>query len=355
MTMELSAREQEASAFGFTAARRTTRSPRALALAGSWPGLLLSGVVAIASVFIADHRGGPVMLYALLIGMSLNPVAMEGRAVKGVDFAARTVLRAGIALLGARITFVQLAGLGWQGAALMVICVAATVGFGFVASKWLGVSRRVGILTGSASAICGASAAIAIATVLPRDERSDRELVFTIAGVTILSTVAMIVYPLLAGFLHLDAHRAGVFLGGTIHDVAQVAGAGYSMSAQIGDVAVLTKLVRVALLLPVVVILSLVFRRSLQRDRTRIREPLLPRFLILFALLLAARSADVIPVAAVDALNALAQACLVVAIAAVGLKTSPLEMKKVGARAFALLVIEAVFLAVLVLTAQAFS
>jgi len=226
MTMELSAREQEASAFGFTAARRTTRSPGALAWAGSWPGLLLSCVVAIASVFIADHRGGPVMLYALLIGMSLNPVAMEGRAVKGVDFAARTVLRAGIALLGARITFVQLAGLGWQGAALMVICVAATVGFGFVASKWLGVSRHVGILTGGASAICGASAAIAIATVLPRDERSDRELVFTIAGVTILSTVAMIVYPLLAGFLHLDAHRAGVFLGGTIHDVAQVAGAG---------------------------------------------------------------------------------------------------------------------------------
>jgi len=78
-----------------------------------WPGLLLAAVIAIASAFIADHRGGPTLLYALLLGMALNPVAMEGSAKPGVDFAARRILRFGVALLGARITADQLIGLGW--------------------------------------------------------------------------------------------------------------------------------------------------------------------------------------------------------------------------------------------------
>jgi uncharacterized integral membrane protein (TIGR00698 family) len=355
MTVELSATEPARAGAGFAPLRSAIPPRHALLLARLWPGVLLSCVVAVASVFIADHRGGPTLLYALLIGMALNPVAMEGRARAGADFSARTVLRAGIALLGARITFVQLAGLGWQGAALMVICVAATLAFGALAARWFGVSRRVGVLTGGATAICGASAAIAIATVLPRDERSDRELVFTIAGVTILSTAAMILYPLIASAFGLAGHRAGVFLGGTIHDVAQVVGAGYSMSPQVGDVAVLTKLVRVALLLPAVVVLSLVFRRGMQRDSASKRDPLVPRFLLVFALLVALRSAGVIPAVIVEMTNQTAQACLVVAIAAVGLKTSPLEMKKVGARAFALLLVEGLFLAALVLGAEAFA
>ena len=162
-----------------------------------WPGLLMSAVIAIAATFIAEHRGGPTLLYALLLGMALNTVASEGRAKPGVDVAARRILRLGVALLGARITVEQVGALGWAG--------------------------PVG------------SAAIAIASVLPRDERSERELIFTIAGVTVLSTLAMIAYPVLATVTGLDAHRAGVFLGGTIHDVAQVVGAGYSISPEVGD------------------------------------------------------------------------------------------------------------------------
>src|SRR3954469_23486815 len=76
-----------------------------------WPGLLLSGVIAIASTFIADHRGGPTLLYALLIGMALNTIVGDGRAKAGVDFCARRILRIGVALLGARITFGQIGAL----------------------------------------------------------------------------------------------------------------------------------------------------------------------------------------------------------------------------------------------------
>ena len=150
----------------------------------------------------------------------------------------------GVALLGARITFEQIGGLGWFNGGLMVAGVVLTIAFGVGAAKALGLSRRLGVLTGGATAICGASAAIAIATILPRDERSERELVFTIAGVTVLSTLAMIVYPVLATMIGLDAQQTGGFLGGTIHDVAQVVGAGYRISPEVGDYAVLTRCLR---------------------------------------------------------------------------------------------------------------
>ena len=320
-----------------------------------WPGLLMSVVIAIASTFIADHRGGPTLLYALLLGMALNSVAGEGRAKPGVDFAARRILRLGVALLGARITFEQIGGLGWFNGGLMVAGVVVTIVFGIAAANALGLSRRLGVLTGGATAICGASAAIAIATILPRDERSERELIFTIAGVTVLSTLAMIAYPVLAGMVGLDAHQTGVFLGGTIHDVAQVVGAGYSISPDVGDYAVLTKLLRVAMLLPVVTAISLVVRHRLQRTEEAVSgDPLLPPFLLAFVAFVIVGSLGFIPKPVGVALNEVARACLVIAIAAVGLKTSPLEMKKVGARAFALLGVETVFLAGTVLAAQKF-
>ena len=319
-----------------------------------WPGLLLSVVIAVASAFIAENRGGPTLLYALLLGMALNSVAGEGNAKAGVDFAARRILRLGVALLGARITFDQVAALGLLNGVIVIAGIVVTIAFGVVAAKWLRLSPRLGILTGGATAICGASAAIAIATVLPRDDKSERELIFTIAGVTGLSTAAMILYPLIVKALALDAHQAGVFLGGTIHDVAQVVGAGYSISPDVGDVAVLTKLLRVAMLLPVVMTLSLTIRRRSRGEASTRQDPLLPSFLLGFAALVVAGSVGLIPKAVGSVLNDGARACLVVAIAAVGLKTSPLEMKKVGLRAFALLAIQTLFLAVVVLGAQRF-
>jgi uncharacterized integral membrane protein (TIGR00698 family) len=318
---------------------------------GIWPGLLLSVVIAIASTFIADHRGGPTLLYALLLGIALNPVAVEGRARPGIDFAARRILRFGVALLGARITVDQLGGLGWYNGSLIVAGVVVTFVFGWIAARMLGLSRRIGILTGGATAICGASAAIAIAAVLPKDEKSERELIFTIAGVTALSTVAMILYPVIVGLFGLNAGQAGIFLGGTIHDVAQVVGAGYSISPEVGDYAVLTKMLRVTLLLPVVMIISLVARHRLQRTE-RGSDPLLPPFLIVFIGFVLVGSLGGIPKPVNSALSELSRACLVVAIAAVGLKTSLSDIRKVGARAIVLLSVEAAFLAAVVLVAQ---
>ena len=176
-----------------------------------------------------------------------------------------------------------------------------------------GLSRRLGVLTAGATAICGASAAIAIASVLPHDEKSERELVFTIAGVTALSTVAMVIYPVIVKVIGLDPHQTGLFLGGTIHDVAQVVGAGYSISAEVGDVAVVTKLLRVSLLLPVVMVISLSFRHRVVRADTGKGNPLFPAFLLAFAGFVAAGSLGLIPKVVGPVLNDVARACLVLA------------------------------------------
>lgn len=317
-----------------------------------WPGILLSGIIAIAAHFISDHQGGPTLLYALLLGMALHSVAQDTTARPGIDFTARTVLRFGVALLGARITMEQMGGIGWLHGLLIVFGVASTILLGAVLGKSMGLGRRFGVLTGGATAICGASAAVALAAVLPRSEKADRELIFTVAGITALSTLAMILYPVLVKALDLDAHQAGIFLGGTIHDVAQVAGAGISVSAEAGDIAVLTKMLRVALLLPVVLVVSFIWNQQRQPSGSGQEAPLVPTFLIAFAALVAINSLGLLPPEIVQTSSSLSRACLVTAIAAVGLKTSLLDMKKVGPRAMLLLCLEAAFLTLLVLSAQ---
>jgi uncharacterized integral membrane protein (TIGR00698 family) len=318
----------------------------------AWPGLLLSAIVAVAATFISDHQGGPTLLYALLLGMALHQVSLDARTRLGIDLAAGAVLRIGVALLGARITLEQLGGLGWQRGGLIAVGVVATIGAGVVLARLLGLERRIGVLTGGATAICGASAAIAIAAVLPRDARSDRELTFTIAGVTALSTLAMIAYPVVGKLLGLTAPQAGIFLGGTIHDVAQVVGAGYSVSTDTGDMAVLTKMLRVAMLLPVVVAIAFVVRRRAGEAAQAAKGGLLPGFLLAFAGLVTINSLGLLPAPAVESMNTVSRACLVMAIAAVGLKTSLVDMRAVGGRAMILLGMEALFLAALVLAGQ---
>ena len=313
-------------------------------LALHWPGILLAVVVAIASTFIADTRGGPTLLYALLLGMALNSVIVDSPAKPGIDFAARRILRLGVALLGARITLEELGTLGWYNGGLIIAGVLSTIAFGVLMSRALGLDRNLGILTGGATAICGASAAIAISTILPRDDKSERELIFTIAGVTALSTLAMILYPVIIEVLGLDPHQAGIFLGGTIHDVAQVVGAGYSISHDVGDYAVLTKMLRVAMLLPVVMALTIAVRHRIKATDQPGRDPLLPNFLVGFVVLVILSSLGWIPATVGAVMNEVSHACLVIAIAAVGLKTSLYDIKKVGHRAMVLLVTEAVFL-----------
>ncbi|MBL8516464.1 MAG: putative sulfate exporter family transporter [Betaproteobacteria bacterium] len=317
-----------------------------------FPGLAVAAVIAIAAMFLSEHYGGPVMLFALLLGMALNFLSHEGKCVSGIQFAASTVLRVGVALLGVRITLTQVTGLGWGTVALVIAAVIATIVAGIVAARLLSQSRIFGVLTGGAVAICGASAALAIGSVLPRHAHTDRDVSFAVIGTATLSTIAMIAYPILAGALGLDHRAAGIFLGGTIHDVAQVVGAGYSISKEAGDTATIVKLLRVAMLLPVVFVISLITHLN-SPDNVK-KAPLLPWFAVAFAVLVAVNSMGWIPAPLQTGASEVSRWCLVAAIAAIGMKTSLKDMAVMGWKPVALIVVETVFIAAMVLVALRF-
>ncbi|WP_108483132.1 YeiH family protein [Oceaniglobus ichthyenteri] len=314
------------------------------------PGFAVSVVVAAAAQFLSEHYGAPAMLMALLLGIAFHFLAEEGRCVPGIGFTSKTVLRIGVALLGARISVELLIGLGPKLIGLVVAGVILTILFGLLGAKLLGRGWRFALLTGGAVAICGASAAMAIAAVLPKNEHSERNLIFTVLSVTILSTVAMIAYPIITAALELDDLAAGVFLGGTIHDVAQVVGAGFSVSNETGETATLVKLIRVTMLAPVVLVFALVIRAFADDDAADgTRPPLMPLFVVMFLLLAAINSFGLIPAFAQTFLADLSKWALLVSIAAVGMKTSLRTIFDVGGQAIILIVAQTVFIASFIL------
>lgn len=313
------------------------------------PGMAVSLVVAAAATFLSEHYGAPVLLFALLLGMALNFLSAEGSCKEGIAFTARSVLRIGVALLGMRITLGQIAELGWMPVVLVVTLVVVTIGLSVVVAKWMGFQRLFGMLTGGATAICGASAALALAASLPNHPQKERATLFTVIGVSVLSTLAMITYPMIARFFELTPVEAGVFLGATIHDVAQVVGAGYSMSTETGDVATVVKLMRVAMLLPVIVAAAMITRMQGADGALDKRPPLLPMFAVGFLVLACINSTGWVPALVQSGVNDLSRWCLVIAIAAIGMKTQLKELASVGIKPILLMLGETAFLAALVL------
>lgn len=312
------------------------------------PGLLVSIVVAAAACFLAEHYGAPVMLFALLLGMALNFLSNDSKCKAGIEFTARTVLRIGIALLGMRITLGQITALGWQPIVLVISLVVITIATSVVAAKVMGFQRLFGMLTGGATAICGASAALALSAALPNHPQKEKATLFTVIGVSALSTLAMIVYPMIANWLELSPQHAGIFLGATIHDVAQVVGAGYSMSTETGDTATVVKLMRVAMLLPVIICAAMITRMQ-GNTSTGKRPPLLPFFAVGFLILASINSTGLVPVVIQDGLNDLSRWCLIIAISALGMKTQIKELASVGIKPILLMFGETIFLILLVL------
>ena len=322
------------------------------------PGLAVAAAVGLAATFVAGLHGGPQMLYALFFGVALNHLAHAPRTKPGIEFGARTVLRLGVGLLGARITATQIAALGWQTAAVVALAVASTIGVALFIGQRLGLSRAKSVLAGGAVAICGASAALAISAVLPREKDGERFTLMVVVSVTLLSTVAMVLYPLIVRVFDLPPELGGLFLGGTIHDVAQVVGAGYTINHETGETATVVKLLRVAMLALVVATVAFAFRQQRQAaalpradGNAPPRQPLLPWFLWLFIAMVVVNSAVGLAPWLQQGLGSASRACLVLAIAALGMKTSFAQLARMGWRPVALIVAETLWLALFVLVA----
>ncbi len=313
-------------------------------------GFLVAAMVAATAEFLSSRYDVPVMLMALLLGMSLHFLVEEKSATctAGIEFISSTILRVGIALLGARVTMDVITLLSTDLIMLIILCVILTIIFGVIGSYLLKRGWRLGVLTGGAVAICGASAAMAIAAVLPKNQHSDQNVIFTVVSVTVLSTIAMILYPVLTEALVFDQTKAGIFLGATIHDVAQVIGAGFSVSDESGKIATVVKLIRVAMLAPVVLILALIVRNFMATQNNEgARPPILPFFILSFMILALANSFHMIPNLALDMMASASRWALILAIAAVGVKTTLKQIVDVGGQAILLIISETVFIALM--------
>jgi uncharacterized integral membrane protein (TIGR00698 family) len=257
------------------------------------PGVILSAIVAAAGFLAAPYVARvvpiPNMVIALVIGIALNPVAARPAAQPGMRFCVSTVLRWAVALLGLRVGLADIAALGPATAVLIMVAMLATLISGFVFATWNGRGPGFGALVGVGTAVCGASATLACSTVVPDYPGKQPDVAFVVVAVNALATVAMLVYPPLSILLGFDAQSTGVMLGGTIHDVAQVVGAGYAVSTAVGNTAVIVKLFRVFLLLPVVLGVGWHFTRiGMKHGEARVPVPV---FAIVFLALCIVNSA----------------------------------------------------------------
>lgn len=305
-------------------------------------GLALAAAVAVASVLAepllssalkaATGRaiGVPAVVIALILGMALHGLSQKPACRPGITFAVKKLLRVAIALLGLRIALGDILALGIGTVFLVVGAMIATLLSGFLFARMLGRDEAYGALAGGATAVCGASAALATATVLPPDPKRDADTVFMVVAVNALSTVAMLAYPVLGAALGYDDRVMGIFLGATIHDVAQVVGAGYSVSEQAGASAVVVKLFRVFLLLPVVLAIGWWFA-SRGGGAGKANVPM-PVFAIVFFVLALVNSVGVVPAEIKTVAGEISRWGLLIAIGALGLGTSVQAVLAVGWR-----------------------
>ena len=307
-------------------------------------GLLVVIIVAATAQFLSEHYGAPAMLMALLIGMALHFLSKETATKPGVEFASKNLLRAGVALLGLRIGFADIANLGLTLVFEIVLLVVGTIFIACLAAKFVGRSWHYGALTGGAVAICGASAALAISAVLPKAKISEQDTLLTVIGVTTLSTLAMIFYPVMFHLLGLDQTQTGFLIGATIHDVAQVVGAGYSVSETAGDTATVVKLLRVAMLPVALIALTLI-----QRDGEGAKISL-PWFLVAFIAFMVLANFVSLPVWFLEVSGNLSLGLLLVAVAGLGIKTSIEELRAVGGAKLMLIIGETLFLLIAAIT-----
>ena len=230
------------------------------------PGLLLVTIAACAALWLSEHYGAPAILIGLLLGFALNFAGEDVRLLPGLDLASQTLLRVGIVLLGLRVTFAEIASLGAGPFLALLAIMACVIGTGILAARLVRLDWQFGLLAGGATAICGISAALALWSIIGSKRVGQEGFAIVVLGTTLSSALALVAYPALAGALGLDDRQAGFLIGAAIHDVAQAIGGGFAFSDEAGAVATVVKLSRVAMLVPLLIVVGLLLQRGGTRD-----------------------------------------------------------------------------------------
>jgi uncharacterized membrane protein YadS len=259
------------------------------------PGVAISAIVSAAAAWFSDHYGMPIILMGLILGLAMQFVSADPRTGPGLELSAH-LPALGHCAAGLRSRWRRSALWAWPFAALLVM--AAAIVSALIGARLAGQNVAIGILAGGATAICGASAALALYGVIGRERVSQAQFTLTLVVVSIASALAMTVYPELARMAHFDARQAGFLTGAAIHDVAQSIGGGYAVSNAAGAAATVVKLTRVALLGPLVALAAVAIGRLDPRgdDGSPWRALAIPPFILAFLGLVVLNSLVAVPV-----------------------------------------------------------
>ena len=320
------------------------------------PGLLLALGVAIVGV-VVHRRVSVVSPHVIAVGFGILG-ATFGRIdpilVPGLRFAAKKVLRAGIVVLGFRLSFNEIRTLGLPALTAVVVVVIAT----FFGTQWLarrlGLRPSLGLLMATGYSICGASA---IAAVEPFADADEEEIAYSIALVTLCGTLAIVVLPTLGTLLHLSATQFGAWVGASVHDVGQVVAA----ASTHGDVslrkATVVKLTRVAMLAPLLAGVAVSARRRLGAEvvENAKRPPVLPLFIVLFLVAVGIRSSGVVPTSWLAHIKDLETVLLGMGLVGLGSNVNLRKLRAVGGKPLMLGLASWALVAVVSLAAVALS
>ncbi|WP_309643936.1 putative sulfate exporter family transporter [Phenylobacterium sp.] len=301
--------------------------PRVRLIAHPAVGFALVGAFALACWGVGRATGFPAPILAALAGMGLAVAGVSASVKTGLCWWSKPGLKIGVALLGAQIAWVELAALGLPVALASGALVMTSLGIGTAIGALAGLPLVEALIAASAVSICGASAAMAAASALPDTEKSRKTTALVVVGVNLLSTVAMVAYPLIAASLDFSPRQIGVFLGLSIHDVAQVVAAGSSVSPATEASAALAKLSRILWLGPVVIAIALSMRGT---GATRFPGP--PLFVWGFAALMTARNFGLIPEAMLPAMATASQILLLGGVCAISAQVAPRDLLRIEPR-----------------------
>ena len=341
--------------------------------AGRYHGILFMALFACASCYIGEWQALKALsISPLIIGIVLgmayaNSLRNHLPATwgPGIKFCSKSILRLGIILYGFRLTFQDVVAVGLPGIVIDCIIVAVTILGGVMVGKWLKMDSDIALLTSIGSGICGAAAVLgAEATIKTQPYKT----AVAVATVVIFGTVSMFLYPIgyRAGIIDLTPDQMGIFSGATLHEVAHAVGAGNAMGDEIANVAIITKMIRVMLLVPVLLILGWWAAASARKRlkaasageraqngdndsagstaKTGKGKVQVPWFAFGFLLVIGFNSLDLLPAPVVSWINDFDTFLLTMAMAALGAETSFDKFKQAGAKPFVLATILYVWL-----------
>lgn len=258
--------------------------------------------------------------------------------VPGIQFCSKKILRLGIILYGFRLTFQDVVNVGVAGILIDAVVVAVTIIGGVYVGKLLKMDKEIALLTSIGSGICGAAAVLGAESTI---QTKPYKTAVAVATVVIFGTISMFIYPIAyrAGILDLTPDEMGIYAGSTLHEVAHAVGAGNAMGAEISNVSIIVKMIRVMLLVPVLLILGWWVAANARKgdaDGAKGGRVAIPWFAVGFLVVIGFNSLDLLPAGVVDAINYIDTFLLTMAMVALGAETSIDKFKKAGPKPFIL-------------------